>query len=596
MTWPFSMHRPAVAASWRSPLSSAALARVPLPGWSLSGQPGQASKSRRKAGFSLIMVLVVVGAAFLTLAGVLLWNSESSRMSQRHNELYTSQAAAEAATEKVIAQLSRDFQAGGAALVAANEASYTALAPSSAENPAWANYDFTSPGGVPVYVSRASNWTWGALNWKYSGMMTSNAVYRVIANARDVGGVNNVTAAVLQDVQLASIPLFSYFAFYNLDLEFGMSTGNWNINGPVHCNANCYLHPKTVPLTFFDNFTASGFISLDKHPDNCYSSGPYSSVTFRRTRDSHVNALRLETGMTAANIITNYYNLAQCAIEVQAGGGVVITSPSLGGIGLAWPAFTNVINTTNRFRDTREFLGSGKDIEVTEFDVGTFIANHPTPGGQAPSILYIADYRPETAAYKHAVRIKNCQFLPVGGLTIATPNPLYVKGRFNVDNSQLGTTNTSLSKPASLVADAVTLLSRNWADFNSYSTLAGRLALPTTFNAAILTGIVPTSPGNGADCYSGGIENTLRLLEDWNYGGGQQLTFNGSLAVVFPSQVADQPWHRSGTFGGNVYRPPPWLFRFDQNFSDPAKLPPATPYLRTLIRSDWKLIAPGSIP
>jgi hypothetical protein len=229
---------------------------------------------------------------------------------------------------------------------------------------------------------------------------------------------------------------------------------------------------------------------------------------------------------------------------------------------------------------------------VTDFDVQQYITHPPSfPGGGFPNVVYVADLRPDTSTRKHVVRIVNGQNLPAGGLTLVTPNPLYVLGHFNAHFTEVGTTNTSLSRPASLVGDSVTVLSGNWNDTNSASGLGARKAASTTLNAALLTGIVPTRSSNGWPCYSGGIENSLRLLEDW---GGRTLNFNGSIVVPFASQIATEPWKLSGGAGGNVYLPPTRVFRFDPRLANPANMPPATPHLRTLIRTQWKLVAPGA--
>ena len=94
------------------------------------------------------------------------------------------------------------------------------------------------------------------------------------------------------------------------------------------------------------------------------------------------------------------------------------------------------------------------------------------------------------------------------GFTVATPNPLYVWGNYNCPNSAyLGTTNTTTDYPASLVSDALTILSPNWVDSQSAIALGGSgktKATSDTVNAAILTGIVP-STGSGASQFSGGV-------------------------------------------------------------------------------------------
>ena len=213
-----------------------------------------------------------------------------------------------------------------------------------------------------------------------------------------------------------------------------------------------------------------------------------------------------------------------------------------------------------------------------EIDVIKFNNNYAALAallGRNPKSIYVADLRTQTAATESGVRLVNGQTIPSAGLTVATPNPLYVKGHFNAYSAHLGTTNTTKAIPASLVADAITILSGNWNDGNSGSTLGSRTASDTTINAAVLTGIVPT--GNGY--YSGGAENSIRLLEDWS---NKTLTFNGSTVVLFYSQFATAPWGASQ----DVYNPPIRNWSFDRNFIDPAKLPLGTPELRTLFRGE----------
>jgi hypothetical protein len=113
--------------------------------------------------------------------------------------------------------------------------------------------------------------------------------------------------------------------------------------------------------------------------------------------------------------------------------------------------------------------------------------------------------------------------------------------------------------------------------------LSERPATSTTLNAAVVAGTVPS--GNGY--YSGGAENFLRFLEDW---GGTQVTFNGSMVALYYSQIATAPW---GT--ADVYNTPQRNYSLDQNLQDSAKLPPGTPQLRTLIRSDWQVVRAGTV-
>ena len=134
-----------------------------------------------------------------------------------------------------------------------------------------------------------------------------------------------------------------------------------------------------------------------------------------------------------------------------------------------------------------------------------------------------------------------------------------------------------------MIADSINILSGNWSDGNGNKSLSSRAATDTTVNAAFLAGIVPS----GGGYYSGGIENFPRFLEDWS---GHKFTYNGSMVVMFPSQLATGPWKGTGTLY-NIYNPPTRNWNFDLNFNDPTKLPPLAPAVRAAIRGRWKTIA-----
>src|SRR3989442_13067552 len=78
-------------------------------------------------GFSLSMVLVFTGISLMLLTGILLWGSSNGRLTARYNEFYASTRAAEAATEKVITHMARNFQQSDLTVVKVNLAGYLAL-------------------------------------------------------------------------------------------------------------------------------------------------------------------------------------------------------------------------------------------------------------------------------------------------------------------------------------------------------------------------------------------------------------------------------------------------------------------------------------
>jgi hypothetical protein len=166
---------------------------------------------------------------------------------------------------------------------------------------------------------------------------------------------------------------------------------------------------------------------------------------------------------------------------------------------------------------------------------------------------------------------------------VATGRPLYVLGDYNSDLANRGTANTSGTEPASLVADAVTILSDAWNDGTTGPGISPPNAAPTTVNAALLTGVVETTTA----AYSGGMENFPRFLENW--GAANVFTYNGSMVKMFPSLYATGVWGQA-----NVYNPPARNWAYDTNFNDPTKLPPKTPSLLKVIRGQWATVAPNS--
>jgi len=176
---------------------------------------------------------------------------------------------------------------------------------------------------------------------------------------------------------------------------------------------------------------------------------------------------------------------------------------------------------------------------------------------------------------------------------VATPMPLYVYGDYNkqINSTYVSSgTNTANTYPAALMGDSVTILSANWNDGYSLAnqavnstTLANRTPVNTTVNAACLEGIVQsfTNTSTSTYYYSGGVENFMRLLENWNPGTAYTLTYNGSIVVMFPSIIATNVWN------GNYYSIPTRNWGFDFNFLQQAKLPPLTPQAKKLVRWSW---------
>ncbi len=184
-----------------------------------------------------------------------------------------------------------------------------------------------------------------------------------------------------------------------------------------------------------------------------------------------------------------------------------------------------------------------------------------------------------------------------GGFTVASENPVYVQGDYNSNAADTFFTAATAAGPgpdtanhsaASVIADAVTILSNNWSDLASMNSnptqpVGNRTAATTYYRMAVAGGKNMAFPfpawenatdyGFGTD---GGIHNFLRFLEDWN---GQTLNYGGSLVSLYYST------YNTGVFKCcqySVYRPPTRNYLFDADFTNPSGLPPGTPMFRDI--------------
>lgn len=572
-------------------------------------------------GNALLLIMMVTAISAIALASAMRWVSSNAQMTTRNNEYYRAVATAEAATEKVVAMMSKDFRDSGWALVDSRLSTYRAALPNDTESGHWQGWTFSDPGGSTngVYVARRSATNFIELNSQYTGLRGVAATYSVIANASQaVSGLDQpITAGVRQQFQLATIPVFQFAIFYGIPMELHPGP-NFTVTGRVHGNdALYYSSGSGSTLTFNSHVTSVGSLLNAWAPgDSNHSGTPGNAVNFNGEADQHVAHLQLPIGTnntaaavreillpppsgesaTSAMGSQRYYNKSDLIVTVT-NGAVTVTSGRWNSFATTIP--TNVwqhfVNTTNSFFDWRE----NKTVRPIDICVGCLrnwsntntLIRSSLPGNDVASI-YVNDQRTLPSTELGAVRLRDGAELPADGLTVATPRPLYVQGHYNQPvSAHLGTTNTSGTKPASLAADAVNVLSGSWNDLNSISPLlTTRNASDTTVNAAFLSGIVPTLASNRTTAeggkYSGGVENYPRFLERWS---GRTFTYNGSMVVMFNSQFATNGWR----YGGSIYEAPTRRWAFDLNFMDPSKLPPGTPQLAATIRGSWAVLKAG---
>jgi len=349
-----------------------------------------------------------------------------------------------------------------------------------------------------------------------------------------------------------------------------------------------------------------------------------------KTKDHGIGTIQLpfENSLTNTRVVidpdpcTNeVYEIAKCRFENKAG--LVITESGnlyeqtgdiTNGEYTTRTFLDNITNlswavTSNEFYNRRNMDYWTNDTELgmvrpIDIDIGLFngwVSNQSSLSFKDPSsprvgILYIE----QTNATGHAVRISNAEELyPLSsGFTLATPNPLYVKGDYNVKIG--GTEDTNY--PSALLSDAMTVLSDYWDDEDNKiwpwkiidprrwpnPTYHCNDACDTTINSAIMTGSAVT--GDDELRTSGWANNLIRYLEYWKY---RTFTLRGNQTCLWKSKYEEQPYiFRSKTDTGLDpwhYRWPSYrVFLYDENLQ--KRSPPGFDRFYTYRLLSWKKI------
>ena len=492
-----------------------------------------------RAGSALVITMIMSAVALAVLAGAMSWSATSSRLTYRSIQYNRSVAAAEAATEKVVSQINRDFLFGGENLVDNNLNVYRQnTVPSSSDAPYWSTWKFDDGNGNTgqTYVQRAPGTSYIVLDSTYAGLKGFAWTYTIVSHATDTANPQNVTAGVLQQLQLASIPIFQFAMYSSGEME--ISCGQpFDITGRVHSNGELYVEPDSS-LTFESSVTAVQNILFPQRDPLDTRGPPSGSVVYVHPdeKSAPVPALTLPIGATntpqaVREIIEppppgedpgsplgqlRYYNQCDMVLVVSDSGISATSGFLINNFATSIPTneLMTFVSTTNSFTDARE----GKTVMPIDINIGNLAAwsqtnsslRYSTIGSNLIlSSVYVLDSRTLPGTSLGAVRVLNGLQLPPNGLTVATARPLYVWKDYNQTNSaNLGTANTSTTRPASLVGDAITILSDSWVDANSTSPVGSRIASATTVNAAFLTGAVDTTLGH----YSGAWKTSRLFL------------------------------------------------------------------------------------
>lgn len=576
----------------------------------------------RNGGYALAITLVFLGIMLAVLASMTQLTSVQSGLTARNNLYNSAVAAAEAATEMAIAQINRDFSKQS---VNSDLSVYRTLTPTLIQSNWPTQFVFADGSGNQALtgVESLGPAVVANLNSQFEGLYGLVTPYRITSTAQTLNSTFDVAATVSQDIQLASIPVFQFAIFYTLDLELNPGP-QMIVNGKVHSNGDIYTAPG-ASLTYKDAVTSVGRIYNDRHiNDPQYGSGKVAP-TYQKQKSEKVSSLTLPVGTdnspeSVREILKvpsgtedpdsvmgrqRYYNKADLIITTTPTGVQVRAG--------RWKLFSDIPgDVTNGTTVSYSFikvadktmhdLRENSWVSATEIDVAKLNnwLQNVNPGksinsssknlqGHGINSIYVEDQR-DLASRLEAVRVINGDVLPADGLTIASERPIYVKGHYNLNNGsssgdQALTANT---KPASLVGDSITIVSKDFNDGNAAQNVkTGRAAANTTVNAALLGGIVRTIKDNtNTKRYSGGAENFIRLLENWD---SKTLTYNGSMVVMFESQYGKSFWKNPDQ--NNYYTAPTRKWAFDLNFLDQSKLPPGTPQVRKLVRGNWHLVS-----
>ncbi|PYL01530.1 MAG: hypothetical protein DME19_01335, partial [Verrucomicrobia bacterium] len=299
-------------------------------------------------------------------------------------------------------------------------------------------------------MAKLTAWQYTDLNWKYSGFKGYASTYRVISNARNTAWGHNITSAVRQEIQIASIPLFEFGVFYALDLEICPNPHDMTFNGRVHSNGSIYCEPSSPRIVaFLDHVTAAQKILHDNSP-NDPNVRTLGTITYQAEHDWNVSSLNLPLGTdnNPTNLhalieippgsepinslvgLQRYFNKADLVILVS---NTTVTAKSCASNNFAttidWTNINSFVNTNVSFLNSRETGGSGSlMVQATEIDLQQFNSSYgglTTALGRPVKILYVADLRTQTVSTESGVSLVHGQILPSAGLTIATLNPLY---------------------------------------------------------------------------------------------------------------------------------------------------------------------------
>ncbi len=582
------------------------------------------SLKRHQRGMILPLVLSYSMVFTTTVAGLALYSTSISRQIESQKNHMKTFYIAETALEKTLAQIRLFVDTNGRAPTT-NE-----LGAMQANVPVVGGFSYADVSGNNSLniVYQPGGWKNKQLTLgSFTGLNASVQTVTMSIVARNPAGNYKTPVSLSQAIEIQAIPIFQFGAFYENDFEIAR-TANMTVSGPIHSNKNIYLNAGTgASLTFQGKMTSVGKILaavnlnstaagtgpiyindgkgvaqpmqntdntwLDSnHPDwkidsqtrwdERVKSADHNVETLKlpipSTMDPHIIIERRSNNdsSTVKSQKMDYkanLRLIDGSVADQYGNTVDLRycSDNTALINNACKPGTQIVNplSSGSFYNHRE----GKTIQTTDVDINLL---NKSPAFQAivaasPTgvVIYHSDLRNTgSSVTQQAIRLVNGSALPAKGLTVASQNPLYIKGDYNTSNK----------KAAGLITDAVNVLSGQWTDGASAMPVYNRVAGNTSINVAVITGDTATV----ANQHNGGYNNIFRLMENWS---GKTLSHQGSVSVMYRSAIATGPW----AVGNPWYLAPNRNWAYDSAFSGAAYSIPGFPSLYTVTKTGWSI-------
>ncbi len=232
---------------------------------------------RNSGGFALIIIMFSLAACMLVFAYIMNWTTSNAYVTAQNNQFNMSAAAAEAASEKVLAQMNYDFVAQS---LSNSGAYYSKMIPTTNVNQqanwpindqqTWPiQYLYSDTNGVYNQISvNLGLWTTNTipLHSQYTGLYGLVQECVITATATPIGQHFTVPSSIQESIQFASIPLFQFAIFYNMDLEIAAAQ-TLNIVGPVYSNGGLWSGSTTV--SFANTVSAVGIATNTANDPFC---------------------------------------------------------------------------------------------------------------------------------------------------------------------------------------------------------------------------------------------------------------------------------------------------------------------------------------